>query len=42
MKWMKWGTVLLVMAQVLIGGWAFMKMMAPANMLDVLRLFSLC
>ena len=35
-------TALLLTAQVLIGGWAFMKMLEPGNILDVLRMFSFC
>ena len=35
-------TALLLAAQMLIGGWAFMKVLEPGNILDVLRLFSFC
>jgi heme A synthase len=35
-------TVLLLLAQVLIGGWAFMKMLEPGMMLDFLQAFTLC
>jgi heme A synthase len=35
-------TALLLIAQVLIGGWAFMKMLEPNMMLDLLRAFTLC
>ncbi|MGZ3241699.1 MAG: hypothetical protein ACXWJK_15985 [Burkholderiaceae bacterium] len=35
-------TALLLIAQVLIGGWAFMKMLDPDMMLDLLRAFTLC
>ena len=33
---------LLLILQLLIGGWAFMRMLDPASMLDILRLFSFC
>lgn len=36
------GKVALVLAHVVIGGWAFIKLLEPANMLQMLRLFSLC
>jgi len=35
-------TALLLIAQVLIGGWAFMKMLDPNMMLDILRVFTFC
>ncbi|MGZ5818187.1 MAG: hypothetical protein ACXWJD_05510 [Burkholderiaceae bacterium] len=35
-------TALLLIAQVLIGGWAFMKMLDPSMMLDILKAFTLC
>ena len=34
--------VLLFAVHVLIGGWAFWKMITPANLLNVIRLFSFC
>lgn len=36
------GTLLLVLAHVLIGGWAFAKLLEPGTTLEVLRLVSLC
>ncbi|HEV7619692.1 MAG TPA: hypothetical protein VGO51_16475 [Burkholderiaceae bacterium] len=36
------GTVLLAVSAVLIGGWAFTKLLEPANMLEMIRLFSMC
>jgi hypothetical protein len=41
-KRLGWGRVLLLAAHLLIGGWAFMKLLEPGNTLDLLRLFSLC
>jgi heme A synthase len=35
-------TALLLIAQVLIGGWAFMKMLDPDMMLEILRTFTFC
>jgi hypothetical protein len=35
-------TALLLIAQVLIGGWAFLKMLEPNMLLEVLRSFSFC
>jgi heme A synthase len=35
-------TALLLIAQVLIGGWAFMKMLDPDMMLEILRAFTFC
>lgn len=42
MRRIHFGKVALVLAHVLIGGWAFVKMLEPGNMLEVLKLFSLC
>lgn len=36
------GSLLLLVAHLLIGGWAFMKLLEPGNTLELLRLFSLC
>jgi hypothetical protein len=35
-------TVLLAVSASVIGGWAFMELLKPANMLEVIRLFSMC
>lgn len=35
-------TILLLLAQVLIGGWAFMQMLEPNMMMEVLRAFTFC
>jgi hypothetical protein len=40
MKRIYLGIVLL--APVVIGGWAFMEVLKPANMLQVLQAFSMC
>jgi heme A synthase len=42
MKQIYLGIVLLVIAQVIIGGWAFMEMLKPENVMQVLRAFSMC
>ena len=33
---------LLLILQLIIGGWAFMRLLDPAGMLDILRLLSFC
>jgi hypothetical protein len=35
-------TALLLLAQVLLGGWAFIKMLEPGMTLEFLQAFSLC
>jgi hypothetical protein len=35
-------TALLLFAQILLGGWAFIKMLEPNMMLELLQAFSLC
>lgn len=42
MKRFSLGSLLLLAAHLLIGGWAFMKLLEPGNTLELLRLFSLC
>lgn len=42
MKRLNPGSVLVWTGLALIAGWAFMKMTEPANMLNLLQLFSLC
>jgi hypothetical protein len=42
MKRIYLGIVLLVAAQVLIGGWAFMEVLKPANVMQALQAFSMC
>jgi hypothetical protein len=34
--------VLLLIAHLLIGGWAFTKLLEPSHTIDILRLFALC
>jgi hypothetical protein len=34
--------VLLLLAHLLIGGWAFAKMLEPGHTFDILRLFAMC
>ena len=36
------GIVLQVIAQVIIGGWAFMQMLKPENVMEVLQAFTMC
>lgn len=42
MKRFSLGSILLLAAYLLIGGWAFVKLLEPGNTLELLRLFSLC
>lgn len=42
MKQYQLGVVLLIVATVVIGGWAFIKLLEPANTIEMVRLFSLC
>jgi hypothetical protein len=39
---MMWRTALMLAVLILAGGWAAVETVAPANVLDMLRLFSLC
>jgi hypothetical protein len=36
------GIVLLMIAHAAIGGWAFMEMLKPGNVMQLLRAFSMC
>lgn len=42
MKRLNAGIALLWTGLALVAGWAFMKMTEPANVLNLLQLFSLC
>jgi heme A synthase len=42
MKEIYLGVVLLIVAQAVIGGWAFMEMLKPENVMQILRAFSMC
>jgi hypothetical protein len=42
MSWLRLHVVLLLIAAVGIGGWAFLQALRPENLVDLIHLFSMC